>query len=249
MKQQETSGSEHPFDPLSYGETEPYSPEQSKREPAFDFAPPPVRAEQFAPPPKRGGRLPYIAVSLFAALLAVLQLIMPFVEWVAFRYQALGHTIAGGKRNLIELGKKFLFSDNIVTFLTGLGDNLDVSEYLPPSAREKFAQGRAAGIVVMAIFAVSLLLFLSFAVLSLARRRAATAVGVTASVLNIAGCCATFYAMNLINSILEQYDVFSWRNMQFSLCSAPTLCVVLSVAIIVFAVLAAVFRRFAYRHY
>lgn len=248
MKQQKNGGSEYPWSPSSYGETEPYSPEKPNKERELVFEPAPVRIEeQPAAPQKHGSRLPYVIVSLLTVVFAVLQLLLPFAEWVAFRYQVLGQEIAGGKLNLIELGKKFLFSDNIVTFLTGLGESLDVSDYLLPSIKEKYAQGRAAGILVMAVLALSLLLLLTFAVMALTRRRGAAAVGIMAAVLNSAGCAAVFYAMGLINSILEQYDAFSWKNMQFSLGNAPTLSIALSAAVFVFSVIMAILRHRAYR--
>lgn len=243
------SGSEHPWDTSSYGETQPYSPQNNRTGRTYEYTAAPVGyAEQpAAAPPKRFGRLPYYIVSLLTAALGVLQLFLPLADWVVFRYQVFGREIAGGALNLFDLAKKFLFSGSIVEFLTGFGDYLNITKYTPVSVKEKFDQGRAGGIVVMAVLAFSLALFLVFAVMAVTRRRAAFAVGIAAAIINIAGDIAVFYAMGEMNSILEKYDIFSWKNMQFHLSQGPTLAIIVSSAVIVFCIVAAVLRRKAYR--
>ena len=242
-----SSPGEYILDNSSYGETEPYSSSPRRAEYSFSSAPGRRSAHGGSPRGGRGFGISYTVVSLLGAALAVLQFLLPAAEWVAFRYQIFGHELAQGGLSLFDLCRKFLTEDNIVTFMTGIGKDFSLSGYLPDSVNTKFAEGRIAAIVLLSVFAFSLVLYFVFIFLSIIRSRAAIAAGIVASIMNVAGSVAVIYAVNMINSNVEKYDVFSWKNIQFSLGQAPYLSIALSSAIAVFCMVSAVLRTLSRR--
>ena len=223
------------LDNSSYGETRPYRTKKKMARGAYGAGPAEVRPSS--------GRLMNFAnriVLLFTAALAVLQLFLPASKWVIFRWQIFGRQISGGKLSLFDLGWKFITQDNIVTFMTGLSSDFGLSEHLPDAVNRRFAEGRSEALVLLAVFAAGMLFNVLFVFFALFRRRIAPFAGAFAAFLNNSGSIAAVKAVETLNSVVSRYDVFSWKNISFSLGSAPYLSIALSAAIFVFCTVAAV---------
>ena len=167
-------------------------------------------------------RLPFIITAFLAATVSVVQFILPFFKWVSYSYMILGNNLSNDKLDLITLADRFYKNDDLVTFVTGSEDVFGVKRLIPSEALDKFSQGRSAAIAVSYIFIASLVLYLAFIVLVLLRKRiGAAALGITASLLNAAGCMGVMYAVKLLVEAEEKYNTFSWISIEIKALEMP----------------------------
>lgn len=167
-------------------------------------------------------RLPFIITAFLAAAVSVVQFILPFFKWVSYSYMILGNNVSNDKLDLITLADRFYKNDDLVTFVTGSEDVFGVKRLIPSEALDKFSQGRSAAIAVSYIFIASLVLYLAFIVLVLLRKRiGAAALGITASLLNAAGCMGVMYAVKLLVEAEEKYNTFSWISIEIKALEMP----------------------------
>lgn len=167
-------------------------------------------------------RLPFIITAFLAAAVSVVQFIVPFFKWVSYSYMILGNNVSNDRLDLIALADRFYKNDDLVTFVTGSEDVLGIKKLIPSEALDKFSQGRTAAIAVSYIFIASLVLYLAFIVLVLLRKRiGAAALGITASLLNAAGCMGVMYAVKLLVEAEEKYNSFSWVTIEIKALEMP----------------------------
>ena len=167
-------------------------------------------------------RLPFIITAFLAAAVSVVQFILPFFFFFSYSYMILGNNISNDKLDLITLADRFYKTDDLVTFVTGSEDVFGVKRLIPSEALDKFSQGRSAAIAVSYIFIASLVLYLAFIVLVLLRKRiGAAALGITASLLNAAGCMGVMYAVKLLVEAEEKYNTFSWISIEIKALEMP----------------------------
>lgn len=220
-----------------YGETEPYFTVAVKRH---------ERMRQSAEP-HRKSRVPYLIVSFLTALLSVLCFVLPYQEWVSYRYSLLGFHLSEGELSFSELAKRFYESKGLVSLVMGF-ENEGLEEMIPESAVQEYAEGRLVALTLAVIMLAALVLYVLFILSVLLRLRGAAATfGILASLVYGGVAIGVMVAVKRLNNIVMLYDDYSWNVVQYKLLDAPYLALALAAVIlllcIVFAVLGAGTRR------
>ena len=156
-----------------YGETEPYFTVAVKRH---------ERMRQSAEP-HRKSRVPYLIVSFLTALLSVLCFVLPYQEWVSYRYSLLGFHLSEGELSFSELAKRFYESKGLVSLVMGF-ENEGLEEMIPESAVQEYAEGRLVALTLAVIMLAALVLYVLFILSVLLRLRGVAATfGILASLV------------------------------------------------------------------
>ncbi len=229
-RSQQKSPDEYFFKPTSYGEEEPYSGGDASA----------YRNERVYSRPRHRSNAAFIVTSLVTALLAAFNFVLPFAHWITYQYSAFGENLAQGNMNLVDLVRRFLEKDNIVTFFIDTDTDFGITELLPDSVNDKFMYGRLGAMVIGGLFALGLLLFFIFILLVLFRSRAAVGMGISASLVTIIADAGFLFAMNKFCGLLEKYDIMELEVLTVTLKPTPYLSIGLCALIVVMSIVYAV---------
>lgn len=250
-----------------YGETEPFfATTRERRErrtrrarrvpppydeapvpPAYDVAPPPL-AYDYPPPAygypapvrRRKSKVPYLIVSFFASMAALVCLGLPFLQWVSYHYELLGVEMADGKLALNELAKTFYDSKGVFSLFSGT-DTETMEATIPADIQAQYAQARLAALALAVVFLISMVLLALFVLAALVRlRKTAAALGIVGSLLYGGATLGAMYGVKLLNGIVMQYDDYSWNLVQFRLLDAPYYALGAAAAVLVLCILFAI---------
>lgn len=227
------SPDEYFFTPSSYGEERPYSGGNAR---AYDSA-------RVIERPRKKSNAPYIVTSLLSALMAAFLFALPFAKWLSYQYAAFGKNLFQGEFTLVDLVRRFMEKDSLITFMSGMGTDLGLSDMLPDAVSDKYLLGRIGAFVVAGIFALGLLLFFIFILLAVFRVRAAAGMGISAALVTILANAGFLFMVSRFQAILEQYDVFSMNLLTITVKPTPYLSIALCILIIVMCIVFSMLDR------
>ena len=240
-KDEARSPDEYFFTPKQYGETQPYSGADRQ---SFDRRS--GQAEDFRS--RRQSNTPYVVTSLLTALLAVPNFVFPFLSWLGYRITLGEYQIAQDKISLFDFLKSFMENGDLLKFLFGNNSDYGLAQFLPQDLADKYAIARVGAFVIAGIFALSLLFYLIFILLTLFRARSAPGMGISAAIITGLGNAGFIFAVNKMNDYVLKLDFLSLKPLQISMTSMTYLSIGLSVLIILMCVVfAALDKRKKYR--
>lgn len=235
-KKEARSPDEYFFTPKQYGETQPYTGADRQSFDARREAPAQVR-------PRRRSNTPYVVTSLLTALLAVLNFVFPFLTWLGYRFTLGEYQIAQDKVSLFDFLRSFIENADLLKFLFGNGTDYGFAQFMPQALAEKYTFARIGAMIIAGIFAIALLLYLIFILLTLFRVRSAPGMGISAALITILGNVGFLFSVNKISEFVKQFSVFNMNLFQINLTSTAYLSIGLSVLIILLCVVFAALDR------
>lgn len=178
----------------------------------------------------RDKNTPAFLVSLYLSLaLAAVNFVLPFLDWMSYRITDYGSST----QSLFGLLMKFFGSNDIISFFAGFGVDPSYSAMLPGELNVGFFAAKIIAIVVAGLFAVGLILYLVFIILAAFRLRSSGTAGIMAAIFTIIADVVILVSLNVLNSLIANYDIFQWNLVSFTPTVLPWISIALSVVIII----------------
>ena len=204
----------------------------------------------YTQPRARRGALgiPYLVVTYFTAFVSLLNFVMPFLDWVHFRFSVpmLGITLDEKYTPFRIVEELFGISDvssqlnDAVQSFSGWDIFPDFIGADAESLNAALFFAKIVSTVIFSVFAIGLILYFVFFVLALLQRKSATGFGITAAV---------FMLLSGGGFVLGASYLSSQTGGMISVLNAPYQLIALSVVLIALIAVMAILRVLSHRRY
>lgn len=190
--------------------------------------------------------IPYIVVTYFTALVSLLNFVMPFLDWVHFRFSVpMLNVNIDEKLNPFMIIQKLFTIDDVNTLLKGAVQDYSNWDVFPDFIGTKTEAlnsalffAKIASALIFSVFAIGLLLYVVFFVLALFQRKSATGFGIAGAVCMLLSGGGFVLGMTYIAKQTEGL---------VSILNAPFQLIALSVVLIVLMAVMAILRALSHR--